>query len=86
MKSIKNYYWIFLDWFGFNSETIQTELIIINSSLDLSKDLANRNIKHIANLKLTKQVLTQNFILNRMALFSASESQYNTSKAQILRI
>ena len=40
---------------------------------------------NIANQKLKKQVLTQNFILNRMPLFSASESQYNISKQTILQ-
>ena len=32
---------------------------------------------NIANQKWKKQVLTQNFILNRMPLLSTSESQYN---------
>ena len=41
---------------------------------------------NIANQKLKKQVLTQNFILSRMPLFSASESQYNCiSKRTILQ-
>ena len=38
---------------------------------------------NIANQNLKKQVLTQNLILSRIRLFSASESQYNISKRKI---
>ena len=39
---------------------------------------------NIANQNLKNQVLTQNLILSRMRLFSASESQYNISKRKII--
>ena len=39
---------------------------------------------NIAIQNLKNEVLTQNFILSRMALFPASESQYNISKRKIV--
>ena len=58
------------------------KIIVYNISKNTYFGVGNSNI---ANQKLKKQVLTQNFIRSRMPLFSASESQYNISKWPILQ-
>ena len=57
------------------------KIIVYNISKNQYFGVGSSNI---ANRKLKKQVPTQNLILSRMPLFSASESQYNISKRMIL--